>query len=212
MAKRKRGLDLPPAYEALKKAKELAGAGEVVQPLRAAPAVADLSDVAAAAKPAKKRKSSQAEVEQTAEVASPSAPATGQTESPEDGPGAALAAERATAAAEGSDEQPQRKAKAGKGAPVLPWMRLPIDIEPGTGVALEGVKGLDARLLAGLRACAPVLFNTPDGYCLVLKVVMHQLAAGACTFSGVTPCALASLAQLQEIMLATCFNDSSDST
>ena len=32
MAKRKRGLDLPPAYEALKKAKELAGADQVVQP------------------------------------------------------------------------------------------------------------------------------------------------------------------------------------
>ena len=165
MAKRKRGLDLPPAYEALKKAKILAGAGKVVQPSRAALAVADLSDAAAAAKPAKKRKSAQAEVEQTAEVASPSAPATGQTESPGDGPGAALAAERATAAAEGSDEQPQRKAKAGKGAPVLPWMRLPVNIEPGTGTALESVKGLDGRLLTGLRSCAPA----PSEDCLFLR-------------------------------------------
>lgn len=158
MAKRKRGLDLPPAYEALKKAKDLAGAGKAVQPLHAAPAVADLGDVATAAKPAKKRKSAQAEAEQTPGVVSPSAPAHGQPETPCDGPGAALAAEKATAAAEVSDEQPQRKAKAGKGAPVLPWMRLPVNIEPGTGVALESVLGLDARLLASLHACAPALF------------------------------------------------------
>ena len=160
MAKRKRGLDLPPAYEALKKAKELAGAGKDVQPSRAAPAVADLTGVAAAAKPAKKRKNVKAEVKQTTEVASPSAPATAYPESPEDDPGAALAAGKAASAAGGSDEQPERKAKAGKGAPVLPWMRLPVNIEPGTGTALESVKGLDARLLAGLRSCALPLQQT----------------------------------------------------
>ena len=191
MAKRKRGLDLPPAYEALKKAKERAGAGKLVQPSRAAPAVADLSDTAAAAKPAKRRKSAQAEAEQTTEVASPSAPATGQTESPEDGPGAALTAGKAAAAAEGSDEQPQRKAKAGKGAPVLPWMRLPVNIEPGTGTALESVKGLDARLLAGLRSCAPA------HSALLLPLYMRR--SSIYTSSHLLQCeilALAGLAQL----------------
>ncbi|KAK9821304.1 hypothetical protein WJX81_005661 [Elliptochloris bilobata] len=51
------------------------------------------------------------------------------------------------------EEEPQPKAKAGKGAPVLPWMRLPVNIEPGAGMPLESVKGLDARLLASLHAC-----------------------------------------------------------
>ena len=168
MAKKKRGLDLPPAYEALKRAKKLASAGEIVQPLResAAPALAGLGDAAAAAKPAIVRRSEQAEFERSAEDVAPSAPGHVQPETPHGDPGPAHAAEAATPAAEASDDQPQAKAKAGKGAPVLPWMRLPLNIEPGTGVALESVKGLDARLLASLRACTPVLLLEPDRNCM----------------------------------------------
>jgi hypothetical protein len=51
---------------------------------------------------------------------------------------------------------------AGKPAPVLPWMRVPIAIEASEGVLLEEVQGLDARLRAALEGeatlpCAVVI-------------------------------------------------------
>lgn len=38
-------------------------------------------------------------------------------------------------------------AAAVKAGPVLPWMRVPITIESGTGVPIEGVLGMDQRLV-----------------------------------------------------------------
>lgn len=43
------------------------------------------------------------------------------------------------------------KAKAAKGPPVLPWMRVPIGVQPGTGVALERVGGLVPELALALK-------------------------------------------------------------
>ena len=34
----------------------------------------------------------------------------------------------------------------GKSAPVLPWMRVPIAIQPGAGIPVAQVPGLDDRL------------------------------------------------------------------
>lgn len=42
--------------------------------------------------------------------------------------------------------------KRGKSAPVLPWMRVPVTIDPADGVPLEEVHGLDPRLAAALGA------------------------------------------------------------
>ena len=47
------------------------------------------------------------------------------------------------------DSLPGRSA--GKPAPVLPWMRVPIAIEASEGILLEEVHGLDPRLKAGLE-------------------------------------------------------------
>lgn len=35
--------------------------------------------------------------------------------------------------------------------PVLPWMRLPVAFDAGSGVGLEAVSGMDPRLTAALR-------------------------------------------------------------
>lgn len=40
----------------------------------------------------------------------------------------------------------------GKAAPVLPWMRVPITIDPGSGTPVDQVHGLDDRLRAALLA------------------------------------------------------------
>jgi len=52
-------------------------------------------------------------------------------------------------------ESPSKPKKAklggGKAPPILPWMRVPIEIEGGGGVALGMVHGLHANLLAGLQ-------------------------------------------------------------
>lgn len=40
--------------------------------------------------------------------------------------------------------------KKGKSAPVLPWMRVPITIDPSEGTLLEDVGGLDSRLCTAL--------------------------------------------------------------
>lgn len=57
----------------------------------------------------------------------------------------------AAAAEQQQRQQPAAKAKGGKPAPVLPWMRVPIAIEASEGVLLEEVKGLDPRLKSALE-------------------------------------------------------------
>jgi len=42
-----------------------------------------------------------------------------------------------------------------KALPVLPWMRVPISIESGTGIPLNKVKGLHPLALEALQACKP---------------------------------------------------------
>lgn len=42
-----------------------------------------------------------------------------------------------------------------KALPVLPWMRVPISIESGTGISLNKVKGLHPLALEALQACKP---------------------------------------------------------
>ena len=39
-----------------------------------------------------------------------------------------------------------------KAPPVLPWMRVPVSIEAGTGIPLKDVRGLNGGLLSALRA------------------------------------------------------------
>ena len=43
---------------------------------------------------------------------------------------------------------------------VLPWMRLPVSIEPGQGVQLGGIGGLDPRLRDKLKAGTAFCLNT----------------------------------------------------
>ncbi|KAG2441026.1 hypothetical protein HXX76_003879 [Chlamydomonas incerta] len=62
------------------------------------------------------------------------------------------AASGADAGAAGGRGSSSGTAAAVKGGPVLPWMRVPITIESGTGVPIEGVLGMDKRLV-------PVLLN-----------------------------------------------------
>ena len=60
-----------------------------------------------------------------------------------------------------------------KALPVLPWMRVPISIEAGTGVPLTEVRGLHPLALAALRRGK--LCATPDE-CMHAKM--------ACVTSG----------------------------
>lgn len=66
--------------------------------------------------------------------------------------------------------------------PVLPWMRVPVTIEAGSGVALNQVNGLDSRLLTALnhgiekamRSCSSI----PEAYpavrhAKVIATVVH---------------------------------------
>jgi hypothetical protein len=55
----------------------------------------------------------------------------------------------------GPSQQKKAKCTGGKGQPILPWMRVPIEIEAGGGVALSLVDGLHANLLAGLQKREP---------------------------------------------------------
>jgi ATP-dependent RNA helicase DDX51/DBP6 len=61
-----------------------------------------------------------------------------------------MGGDRAHDAAAGKPAPP-----AGGTGPVLPWMKVPITIEAGTGVALEDVGGLDPRLRKALEQGAP---------------------------------------------------------
>jgi hypothetical protein len=155
MAKRRKGLQLPAAYEALKKAKAAgADADTLGAPPTPAEAAAEPGGAQLAAGLTGRRGSSgEAEPAQrdalgAGHVGGPGSPEAGGADGPDEQP------PEGDGLRDGSDEPPA-KAKAGKGAPVLPWMRLPVSIEPGTGVPLAGVRGLDARLLASLRASAP---------------------------------------------------------
>ncbi|KAG2450423.1 hypothetical protein HYH02_004925 [Chlamydomonas schloesseri] len=67
-------------------------------------------------------------------------------------PRAAGVAHAPTAAAGGRSGSSGAAAAGVKAGPVLPWMRVPITIESGTGVPIEGVLGMDKRLV-------PVLLN-----------------------------------------------------
>lgn len=68
-----------------------------------------------------------------------------------DAAGAAQQGEQAAVAAAEPQRQQAGKARGGKPAPVLPWMRVPIAIEASEGVLLEEVKGLDPQLKAALE-------------------------------------------------------------
>ena len=59
------------------------------------------------------------------------------------------------------DEDGAAQPKARKAPPVLPWMRLPISIEAGTGIPLDNVCGLHAQLLSALRRGVPVAPHWP---------------------------------------------------
>lgn len=156
MAKRKKGLQLPAAYEALKKAKAAgADAAALCAPEAPAGAAARPADAYSAGKLARERKSSgDGEPAQRDALGAGHA---GSPDSPEAGSEAPSAVAIDPDELRPGEDEPAPKAKAGKGAPVLPWMRLPVNIEPGGGVPLESVHGLDARLLDSLRASAPRL-------------------------------------------------------
>jgi ATP-dependent RNA helicase DDX51/DBP6 len=62
---------------------------------------------------------------------------------------------------------------AGRSAPVLPWMRVPVAIDPSDGVPLEAVGGLDPRLARALRATGV------DALFPVQSAVWRQTAGGA---------------------------------
>ncbi len=53
------------------------------------------------------------------------------------------------------DVDPEAPSKT-KALPVLPWMRVPISIESGTGIPLKKVKGLHPLALEALQACKPL--------------------------------------------------------
>lgn len=63
---------------------------------------------------------------------------------------------------------------------VLPWMRVPIAIEPGSGVALTDIHGLDARLLDVLSQseCASGLRS--HGGLIACDAGMRGANAGPC--------------------------------
>lgn len=54
----------------------------------------------------------------------------------------------------GAATQPPGSSKAPAAHPVLPWMRVPILIEPGRGVPVEHVPQLDERLKRALQGAA----------------------------------------------------------
>jgi ATP-dependent RNA helicase DDX51/DBP6 len=53
---------------------------------------------------------------------------------------------------ESTEDAKRVPAASGRSAPVLPWMRVPVVVDPEDGTPLEGVRGLDHRLTAALHA------------------------------------------------------------
>lgn len=89
-------------------------------------------------------------VKNTAEPASK--PAYGQQEA-KHANGAQLKGKRGNKeAAENEKSGVEASMEGAKSQPVLPWMRVPIAIESGEGIAFHLVKGLDDRLQAALQA------------------------------------------------------------
>ena len=156
MAKKKRGLDLPPAYEALKRAKELEHDAAGPEPLHTASrAVTSQPLDTVATQAAEKERRARNVAAEPAERDALGGPTLEPQASAEACRRPANAPKMDINIQSDNDEQPKAKTKAGKGAPVLPWMRLPVNIEPGAGVPLGDIKGLDPRLLASMQASAP---------------------------------------------------------
>ncbi|KAF5837997.1 P-loop containing nucleoside triphosphate hydrolase protein [Dunaliella salina] len=65
-------------------------------------------------------------------------------------------------------------------APVLPWMRVPILIEAGSGVPLQHVAGLDPRLQRAMSAASNSCLHTLELF-PVQSVVWSELAGGTST-------------------------------
>jgi ATP-dependent RNA helicase DDX51/DBP6 len=105
-----------------------------------------------------------------------------------DGGGGAVAAAAAAVAAAAAPPPPA--SKRARAAPVLPWMRVPLAVDPADGVPLDAVGGLDPRLAAALRAAgvealfpaqAAVWRATAGG-----ASARHDVALAAPTGSGKT--------------------------
>ena len=83
--------------------------------------------------------------------------------------------------AEHADAPPQKKQPS---AAVLPWMRLPVSIEPGQGVQLGGVGGLDPRLRDKLKAGTAFCQSTHlAGKCRRQVAACHQMHPRQCWHS-----------------------------
>lgn len=69
-------------------------------------------------------------------------------------------------AAQTDQAKEAKSAARAKALPVLPWMRVPISIEGGSGVPLTRVTGLHPKALAAMQACKlfeTFCFVTPSG-------------------------------------------------
>ena len=86
--------------------------------------------------------------------------------------------------------QPDVKSKPGRSAPVLPWMRVPLTIDPGDGTLLEEVGGLDSRLTSALNSSGiEVLFPVQTAVWEATAgglSTLHDVCLAAPTGSGKT--------------------------
>ncbi|KAI3430318.1 hypothetical protein D9Q98_004914 [Chlorella vulgaris] len=104
-----------------------------------------------------------------------------------DSPAAATATEEGSR--EGNGMMPDEaaraasKKRAGKAAPVLPWMRVPVAIEASEGTPLDEVQGLDPRLRTALEGTGI------EGLFPVQTVVWRETAGGASSAHDVCICA-----------------------
>ena len=60
---------------------------------------------------------------------------------------------RGTAGDESKQPDQARHIGKDRGQPVLPWMRVPVEIEAGEGVPFVHVRGMDSRLQSALLKC-----------------------------------------------------------
>lgn len=86
--------------------------------------------------------------------------------------------------------QPIVNSKPGRSAPVLPWMRVPLTIDPGDGTLLEEVGGLDSRLTSALQSSGiEVLFPVQTAVWEATTgglSTLHDVCLAAPTGSGKT--------------------------